>query len=165
MQQRLDEKKWWVYLDPNMQELMEQAHFLLEEAKSWGIKFDDYSFVVFPAAKAYEGFLKKFFLELGLISQEDYSGKHFRIGKALNASLEKHLRDDDWVYKKLSDYCNGEDLPEALWEAWKKGRNLVFHWFPGEKSYVSLEEARERVELIVAAMDKALEECKINYEG
>lgn len=124
-------------------------------------QFHDYSFVVFPAAKAYEGFLKKLFFDLGFITEEDYSGKRFRIGKALNPTLPKEIRNDHWVYKKIVIYCGGAELADKLWDTWRLSRNLVFHWFPNEKNALTLSEAQNRLNQIIDAIDSAFKECKI----
>ncbi len=164
----LEKKTWWEYIEPDLQELLVASEFLINTVKSWGGDlpqgskvFHDYSFVVFPAAKAYEGFLKKLFFDLGMISKEDYFGKRFRIGKALNPFIEKKYRNGSYVYDKLVNYCNGDELAKELWNAWTQGRNLVFHWFPEEKKAISFEESIEKVKLIISAMDKAFEGCKI----
>ena len=47
----------------------------------------DYSYLVFPYAKLYEGFLKDIFLSAEIISQTEYVSDHFRIGKALSPSM------------------------------------------------------------------------------
>ena len=155
----LDQKVWWSYLGTDLQKLLETSVFLVDTVKSWGAdlpggerEFNDYAFVVFPAAKAYEGFLKKMFLDLGFITETDYFGKHFRIGKSLNPSLPKEVRKDE-VYAKIVKYCGGETLANNLWEAWRVGRNLTFHWFPDEKNAITLDEAIERVNMIIAAID------------
>src|SRR5690606_16738304 len=127
-----------------------ESLILLGRVKTWDEKFSDYAFVVFASAKAYEGFLKKFFLDLDMITEEDYFGKRFRVGKALNPQLEKRFRDES-VYDKLAKHCGGTDLPEKLWNTWKRSRNLLFHWFPDEKNAVSLEEAEERITMIKEA--------------
>ncbi len=165
--EQLEQKIWWSYLGVDLQKLIATSNFLLEAVKSWGgdlpggqKEFHDYSFVVFPAAKAYEGFLKKLFIDLKFITEEDYYGKRFRIGKALNPSLEKELMKEG-VYNKIVDHCGGQDLADVLWETWKQSRNLVFHWFPNEKNTLTLIEAGERTEMIVNAIDKAFKECGI----
>jgi hypothetical protein len=124
-------------------------------------KFQDYSFVVFPAAKAYEGFLKTLFRDLGFISDADFYGKRFRIGKALNPSLESHLRDSEGVYDKLVSFCGGNELPDRLWETWKEGRNSIFHWFPNESNVISLDRAKDIIEKIISAIDLAFKGCNI----
>ena len=118
--EQLEKKTWWSYLGEDLQKLLSTSEFIYRVVESWGAdlpggkkEFDDYSFIVFPAAKAYEGFLKKLFLELNFISEEDYYGKHFRIGKALNPSLPKELRRDG-VYDKIVQYCQGHQLADSL---------------------------------------------------
>lgn len=157
----LKKKKWWSYLEEGIQELLLESQMLLSDARKWDGRFHDYSFVVFPAAKAYEGFLKKLFLDLGFISKEEYSGKRFRIGKALNPSLEKGYREKEGVYDKTVDFCGGRKLADRLWLTWKNCRNLLFHWFPDEKNAITLEEAKERVGEIIATIDMAVEECEV----
>jgi len=170
-------KPWWGYLEEDLQGLITEALLLIDifRARS-GLdsdgnpEFHDYAFVVFPAAKAYEGFLKKLFLDLGLITKEDYFGKRFRIGKALNPYLDKEDRNES-VYDKLVRYCGGlpagrqgKDLADTLWETWRVCRNLTFHWFPKEKNSISFTEAKERVFLVIDSMEKALKECKIKFD-
>lgn len=166
--ENLDEKPWWSYIEGDLQELLDEAHLLLKTLVGMGAdlpggkrEFHDYSFVVFPAAKAYEGFLKKLFLDLGFITEEDYNGKHFRIGKALNPSLEKEIRRLG-VYDKIVKYCQGHELADRLWQTWKISRNLTFHWFPNEKNAISLKEAEDRILMIVEAIDQSFKECQIN---
>lgn len=163
----LEKRKWWGYIEGDLQKLLLSSEFLLQVVRSWGAdlpggtkEFNDYSFIVFPAAKAYEGFLKKLFLDSGFIDQNDYFGKQFRIGKALNPFLPAHLRKES-VYDKIVNFCGGKDLADKLWETWKEGRNLVFHWFPNEKNTINLKEAEDRINMIISAMDAAFEECRI----
>lgn len=158
----LNEKVWWGYLGHDLQELLFQAKFLLEKARD--IEAHDYSFVVFPAAKAYEGFLKKLFYEMGFITDEDYFGKHFRIGKSLNPNLPKGIRTKE-VYGALVKYTGTSELADNLWESWRVCRNLTFHWFPDEKNAISLSEAKEGIDMIIASMDKAFRECNIINTG
>ncbi len=163
----LVQKVWWNYLEDDLQKLLKASFFLISAVKSWGgdlpggkEEFNDYAFVVFPAAKAYEGFLKKMFLDLKFITEEDYFGKHFRIGKSLNPSLPKEMRQDG-VYDKIVKYCGGKKLANDLWETWRLCRNLTFHWFPNEKNTITFTEAVERVDMIVSAIDGAFTECKL----
>lgn len=164
----LDKKSWWGYIEGDLQELLKESFLLIEIFKGLGADlpagrrvFHDYAFVVFPAAKAYEGFLKKLFFDLKFITKDDYYGKHFRIGKALNPSLPKEIRDGRWVYGKIVKFCGGVELADKLWETWKLSRNLIFHWFPDEKNAITLPEAGERISLIIDAIDQAFKECRI----
>jgi hypothetical protein len=158
---KVKNKPWWNYLSEDLQESLELSFHLSERSAEWSNKYHDYSFLVFPAAKAYEGFLKKIFLDMGFITKEDYNGKHFRIGKALNPNLESKYKGDDWVYKKLSKFCGGDELPDRLWRTWKESRNLLFHWFPNEKNVVSHAEAVEKLLMIVGAIDEVFSVCSV----
>lgn len=169
MDLNLEKKLWWHYIEEDLQELLVASEFLTNVVRSWGGDlpsgskvFHDYSFIVFPAAKAYEGYLKKVFFDMGFITDEDYHGKRFRIGKALNPFLDKKYRENESVYDKIVSHCGGKELADTLWDAWTNGRNVVFHWFPDEKRAVSFNEAEEKIKQIVVAMDKAFEGCKIN---
>jgi len=166
---------WWNYIHEDLQELLNQSVLLSEvfadrkkdiREKLFGKRnnpvFHDYSFIVFPAAKAYEGFLKNLFYDLRFIDEEDFFGKRFRVGKALNPQLEKRYRDAESVYDRLVDFCQGNELADTLWDTWKEGRNMLFHWFPNERNAISYAEARLRIDKILEAMDMAFEECKIN---
>lgn len=114
---------------------------------------NDYSFLVAPIAKAYEGHLKDFFLKIGLIDQVTYQGDRFRVGKTLNPSL-RYKRFS--IFQKLADLDqDGEELAESLWTAWKYGRNLIFHYFPKKNQFLTKAEAEERITMILKAIKKA----------
>lgn len=158
----LDKRIWWNYADEGIKNLLTEAEYLMKEGKKSNRHFSDYAYIVFPAAKAYEGFLKKAFLDMGFITDDQYYGKRFRIGKALNPSLEKHLRNEEGVYDRIVLFCGGKELADSLWEAWKNCRNVLFHWFPNERNNIDYPEAVEKVNLIVDTMDLLFQECKIN---
>ncbi|MEK7113105.1 MAG: hypothetical protein AAB875_07390 [Patescibacteria group bacterium] len=158
----LPRRIWWDYIEEDLRELLKEAQLLINKVEGWEEKFHDYAFVVFPAAKAYEGFLKKLFLDLGFITEEDYFGKRFRVGKVLNPNLEREFREKESVYDKIVYFCQGPVLADKLWETWRESRNRSFHWFPKEKNALNFEEAKERVSMIVDAMDAAFKECKID---
>lgn len=148
-------------MDDTMRDLATQSHTLLETFKDDGKSgHHDYSFVVFPMSKAYEGFLKKLFLDMGLIGVAQYKGEHLRIGKILNPNLPRRYR-SGWVFEKLSAACGGEDLPLTLWETWKRARNRVFHFFPDHAEFLTYEEAKNLINKIMEAMDRALAGCDV----
>lgn len=163
MQKQIDlhSKVWWDYIDEDLKLLFEESLELVRRVRYWEQKFHDYSFVVFPAAKAYEGFLKKLFLDMGFITTNDYQGRRFRIGRALNPELDNRYRKSESVYDRLRLYCGGDDLPDQLWSTWKESRNKLFHWFYGEENIVSYPEAKERIEMIVNSIDAAFVSCEI----
>jgi hypothetical protein len=154
---------WWKYLDETLRDLMKQSFDLLKNEEK-RLKdpnekpYHDYAYVVFPAAKAYEGFLKKVFLDMKLLTVQQYYSDHFRIGRALSPTLPKRYR-TGWVYGRLADYCGGEMLPMQMWEVWKRARNRTFHFFPQHRECINLEEAGILVRDITEIMDKVLAGC------
>jgi len=140
------------YLSQDQQELVNDVEIVLKRLQIQdGIS--DYSFLVAPIAKAYEGFLKDFFLKIGIITDSDYESDRFRVGKTLNPSLRfKRFS----IFQRLTDYHqNGEELAESLWDAWKFGRNEIFHYFPGDLRKLSKTEAEDRIGLVLRAISKA----------
>jgi len=158
----LKNRIWWGYLEEDLQGLLNESNLLLERVENWKEKFHDYAFVIFPAAKAYEGFLKKLFLDMGFIDEKKYKGKRFRIGKALNPALDTRYRKHEGVYDKIVTFCGGRELADRLWYTWKNCRNVLFHWFPEEKNAISFSEAKERYGMIIEAIDTSFKECKID---
>lgn len=151
----LPSQPWYQQLHPDQQQLLALAWQLYEdEARGHDQERVDYSFVVFPAAKAYEGYLKDMLLALHLISAVDHASRRFRIGRALNPDVGNGQRDEWWLYDDLSGYC-GEELGRQLWETWLVCRNHLFHYFPGEAHFLSLSEAKNCLMMIQASMAAA----------
>ncbi len=140
------------YLTDHQSELVNDVEIILKRLQIQD-PVSDFSFLVAPIAKAYEGFLKSFFLKLDIISQHDYESDRFRVGKTLNPSL-RYKRFS--VYQKLAEYHEkGEELAEKLWDAWKFGRNQIFHYFPGSYQNLSKNEAEDRINLLLRAIIQA----------
>ncbi len=161
----MEEFGWWGYVEQEMRELIKQSNDLIERERAraeggGSAEYKDYSFIVFPAAKAYEGFLKKLFLDMELITRQQYFGEHFRIGRALSPTLPKRYR-SGWVYGKLMNSCGGEELPMKMWEVWRKGRNRIFHYFPNYHEAITWEQAKEIVGEIEDMMEECLVGCRI----
>lgn len=152
---------FWKYLSAGQRGLIEEGLYLLQDLKIHpDTNITDYSYLVFPFAKAYEGFLKKLFLDLHFITEAEYGSNHFRIGKALNPHLEKYLRHES-VYDKVILHCGGRYLAEEMWSVWKNARNLVFHYFPHNLRALTFEEAQSAIESIMMVMEKATAECRL----
>lgn len=141
-------------LTKEQQELLEDGRHLLDYIQNQPVdNFSDYSFLVALFAKAYEGFLKSFFLKLKIITMREYNSDHFRVGKVLNPAL-RHKNYS--VYKKLEDKGDkGKQLAKLLWQAWKQGRNLIFHYFPHNLHRLNFVEAQDRIDKITSAIDQA----------
>lgn len=141
-------------LSQEQKELIKDGFVLLERFTSEsvsGLQLSDYSFLVAPFAKAYEGFLKLVFLKMGIIEDKDYYSDHFRVGKVLNPSLRYKKFS---VYRKLEQFGDeGARLAETLWQAWKRGRNLIFHYFPHNLRRLTIKQARRRIDEIIWAIN------------
>jgi len=156
-----NQKHWFKALPPTQKKLIEQSFQLINLAKS--SEYFDYSYIVMPSAKAFEGFIKDVVFDLGLISRERYEGKRFRVGKALNPEIARQHPDGfEILYDDLKKLCHGERLPALLWQAWTQCRNQVFHYFVNRPQRISLEQAEARVHQLVSAMEITTQVCKID---
>lgn len=149
----------WEYLSEELRGLLSDGEILLNHAEVYEGKISDFSYLVFPFSKAYEGFLKKLFLDLDLMREDEYYGDDIRIGRILNP----HYIDDH--YKKYKNIClrpgTNEDLSVRLWEVWRKGRNQVFHYFPHNFRRLSFDEASEIISSILSVMEESVRSCII----
>lgn len=157
----LDKKsKLYTYVSDEQKDLLNQGFHLLDHVnEDREIKFDDYSFVVFPFAKAYEGFLKQIFLDTQLITRKDYISKYFRIGRVLSPNMAGKLGNRS-VYKKICDLV-GCELSDELWQGWKIGRNQVFHYFPHNLRSLTLYEAEAIIHMLLDIMEKAVDKLTV----
>ncbi len=146
----------WEYLSATQRQLASDGQLLIEDRGFHpNEKISDYSYLVFPFAKLYEGFLKRIFRDLEIISERDYESTHFRLGKVLSPNLVRRLGGRS-AYGAVSRRY-GEALADMLWQTWKQGRNLVFHYFPHNVRRLSLKEAIELITMIVNTMTGAVE--------
>jgi hypothetical protein len=149
----------WNFLSPQEKMLYEDGMFLLSDSKQHRSEEPtDYSYIVFPFAKLYEGFLKDLFVKSGIISERDYRSDHFRIGKVLSPNLVRRLGPRS-AYGQLENRY-GHDLPDLLWHAWKEGRNLVFHYFPHNYRVLTRDEAEQSVQLLEHAMEEGVKKIQ-----
>jgi len=144
----------WNYLSSDQKTLAQDGAFLVQDSEIHKDEPTDYSYLVFPFAKLYEGFLKDVFLDLRIIEEREYKSKYFRIGKVLSPNLVRRLGKRS-AYKIIQTRY-GEPLSHILWTAWKEGRNLVFHYFPNNFICLSREDALNRIALIEEAMKEVV---------
>lgn len=141
-----------IYLSADQKKLTQDVEILLGKLKDQN-DLSDYSFLVSPISKAYEGYLKDFFYKLNIIDQYNYASDRFRVGKTLNPSL-RYKRFS--IFQKLSDLDEkGEELAELLWDAWKYGRNEIFHYFPNKVKNITFSDAEARIYLVTNAIIKS----------
>ncbi|HNQ16523.1 MAG TPA: hypothetical protein PKJ26_02915 [Candidatus Woesebacteria bacterium] len=153
---------WFTYLDLDLQRMVMLSLRLYERQELSLEQYDDYTFVVFPMSKAYEGFLKHFLLNTQLISQETFNDRKFRIGRALNPDVSPRHRDEHWLYEDVVRYCSAE-LARELWETWLRCRNRIFHYFPKDSQVLTLPQAGEYLKRMQDTMHEAVT-CQISLE-
>lgn len=145
----------WQYLSITQRQLALDGQLLLADRKNHpNEELSDYSYLVFPFAKLYEGFLKQLFRDLEVISEREYESPHFRLGKVLSPNLIRRLGAKSAYGTVTKRY--GAQLSDMLWNTWKQGRNLVFHYFPHNVRRLSLEEATNIIHMIVDSMSEAV---------
>lgn len=146
---------WSSYVLPELRDFVTVSLTLYERECRDTQKLTDYSFIVFPMAKAYEGFLKQYFLDLGLISESTYFSRRFRIGRALNPDVQENQRDKWWLYDDVVHQC-GVATAQSMWSTWLESRNRVFHYFPKKHQSVSLAQAGQHLATIASSMRSAV---------
>ena len=151
--------EFWNYLSQTQKDLILEGQYLLDDIiRHHAYNFKDYSFLVFPFAKTYEGFLKQLFKDIKFISHLDYISDHFRIGKFLSPHLIERLGDRS-IYAKIQRN-GGDELAKEIWGVWKRGRNEVFHYYPHNIKKLSFEEAKSLNQEILHTMVKAYDGLK-----
>lgn len=150
------ESSFWIYLSQGQQDLVEEGLYLMDDViKDQAFQFKDYSFLVFPFAKAYEGFLKKIFRDKKLISRLDYISDHLRLGKLMSPNLIGKLGEDSLYLKIKNQYS--QELADKVWNVWKNGRNQIFHYFPHNTKAIAFSEARGICLNIIHTMEEVYE--------
>ncbi len=151
--------EFWQYIPQEQKDLILEGQYLMNDIiKEHAYRFKDYSFLIFPFAKAYEGFLKRLFKDIGFISHLDYISDHLRLGKLMSPNLMGQLGDRS-LYKKISAAA-GDELAGKIWDMWKVGRNQIFHYFPHNLKAVSFEEAEGIVNKFIEVMEETYQKLK-----
>jgi hypothetical protein len=152
----------WSYLPSEIRGLFEDGEIILsfvQRHRETSSEISDYSFLVFPFSKGYEGFLKKFLLDAGLIREDEYYGDDIRIGRILNPGF---IHENGNVFNKICDRSpEGKHVSNTLWSVWKRGRNSVFHYFPHNYKKLTYDEALDIINEIIGAMNSAMDHCRV----
>jgi len=145
----------WKYLSEDMRDLAIEGEKLLNSCNLSGdISIKDFSYLVFPWGKLYEGFLKKIFLDLKFITPEDYYGNDIRIGKLISSGIGDKPPHRLSIYREISsNKILGENLTKIIKGVWKNSRNMVFHFFPNNVYSIDLETAKKRINETVKCME------------
>jgi len=157
------ESQFWLYLSQGQKDLLNEGLYLMDDIVSdHAYQFKDYSFLVFPFAKAYEGFLKQIFRDKKLISRLDYISDHLRLGKLMSPNLIGKLGDKS-LYKKIQEQYS-QELADKVWTVWKNGRNQIFHYFPHNIKAISFNESRGICMDIIRTMEEVFQKLQTaNY--
>lgn len=154
----------WQYLSPEQRILAGDGAFLVTDSeKHRDQEPTDYSYMVFPFAKMYEGFLKQLFRDVQVMDMRDYYSDHFRIGKALSPHMAPRLGVHS-IYTQFSKQF-GKELTEILWQVWKEARNLVFHYFPHNYRALTRGQAVEIIDRLIDAMESAVAQTHVRPQG
>jgi hypothetical protein len=149
-------KNWYEFLEDEGKSLVRLSLNLLEREERLRSSLSDYSFVVFPIAKAYEGFLKQFLYAQGLIDRNQFEHRQFRIGRSLNPDVSFRHQDEFWLYDDIANACS-EDLAREMWAVWIDARNHLFHYFPDMRYKLTLEQSHILIDRMSQVMGKALQ--------
>ncbi len=155
MAQAIDQySEFWKYLSQPQKDLILEGEYLMNDVMRQGkYNFTDYSFMVFPFAKAYEGFLKQLFKDIKYISHLDYISDHLRLGKLMSPNLVEKLGDRS-LYLKMKNSLTKE-FADRVWESWKLGRNQTFHYFPHNFHALKFEDAEKIIDNLLRTMEEA----------
>lgn len=152
--------EFWNYLSQTQKDLILEGDYLMNVViRNSEYSFKDYSFLVFPYAKAYEGYLKQLFKDVGFLNHLQYISDHLRLGKLMSPNLISRLGDRS-LYTSISKAVNKE-LAEEIWQTWKMGRNQIFHYFPHNLKSITFREAEEIISSIINSMEDAYQKLKL----
>jgi len=144
---------FWSYLSKPQQNLILEGDYLINNViKQSSYVFQDYSFLVFPYAKAFEGYLKMIFRDAGFISHLDYISDHLRLGKLMSPNIADRLGDRS-LYTKVKEHVNVE-LADMIWDGWRLGRNEIFHYFPHNLRSISITQAQGIIDQLIQTMQQ-----------
>lgn len=146
---------WYTFLEPAARVLVTQSYTLLFREERLQTTLEDYSFIVFPMGKAYEGFIKQYLKAAGIITRPDYNDSKFRIGRALNPDISLRHKDEWWLFDDLERAC-GNDTARHIWSAWLECRNHIFHYYVGQHEFLTLAQAKKKIDQINTAMTMAM---------
>jgi hypothetical protein len=111
----------------------------------------DYSFIVFPFAKAYEGILKKILVEANLIKEADLlEDPTLPIGNYFNPV------GNNAIFNSLKDRTRDKAIPFVIYSTYQECRNQIMHYDSYRDNRIkSIEEARFYIYRIDDAIEKA----------
>lgn len=132
------------FLYPHDQQTLLSGAALIKAVEKINLKLQDYSVLVMPFGRAYEGFLMKLFIHLGIADEVEVreDASKIKIGKWLG----------DLPDLIVDSYRHGH-LCEDLKTAWSGTRNFLLHSDPArDVKMSSLEIAEREIGVVIRAM-------------
>lgn len=131
------EQKAYEFLYPHDRETLLSGVALLQAVKSTNLKLADYSVLVMPFSRAYEGFLVKLFIHIGLASEAEIE----RSVRAINVGGWL-----DNLGELIVDTYRYGHIVYELKAAWTGSRHLMMHSDPVRRVKMpTLDEARNEI--------------------
>lgn len=149
------QESWFPFLPDHGQRLVVTSQELYDREARLQSAFSSYSFVVFPMAKAYEGFIKSYLHQMGILPKKGYQDHKFRIGRALNPDISPQHKDEWWLYDDLERACSPKTA-RLIWDTWVECRNRIFHFYFDDEIPMPLSVAKQKLLQLSEAMDEAV---------
>lgn len=116
-------------------------------------ELSDYSCMVLPLAKAYEGVLKKILVRSGFISEAD-------LQEDPDISINKYFNPvgNNAIFNALKDRARDKAIPYVIYSTYQECRNLIFHYDPYRDNRLkTIDDAEFYYRRITDAIKKAYE--------
>ena len=109
------------FLGKDLLELINDTNSLMQEI-DWFNMYSDYSFVLFPIGKAFEGFLKKILLKQRIIKESD-------LLLDPNVSIGEYFHPKDGlINKRIKTPKRYKAIPSKIYSVYQDYRNKLFHY-------------------------------------
>lgn len=145
------------FMFPNDQIEIKDALTIFALVKEREINLDNYVPIVRNFAIAYEGFLIKLFINLGLINEKGYviDGREARVGTILNKFGKQSEFEEKWghLFGRTKPF-----LGEKLDSYWKECRNKYLHSDPVSLAHIdNIKNAEAKTRELMCLMDDTFE--------
>ena len=120
------------------------------------VDYSDYSFLVLPIAKVYEGILKKILVDGGLLKEDDlFKNPSINVGGYYNPV------GNNKIFKLLKDKARDKAVPHVIYSTYQECRNQILHYDQYRDNRIkSYEDAEFYCRRIIYAIEKAYETFK-----
>lgn len=143
------------YIGNDLLELLEDGYRMINDFnKDKGTlsfpQVSDYSFLILPTAKAYEGILKKILINKGMLKEEGLKNNpNVNVGSFFNPL------GNEAVFKILRDKARDKSIPHVIYSTYQECRNQLLHYDLYRDNRVkSIDEARFIYQRIIDAINK-----------